>query len=329
MPGEPEGTRARYRQPRDRERFVAWLADRALGMPRGEDYFVTAPAGGTAARRRPLQLLRRRRATSSAGSSSTAAASVAFRVHAGRSARRSPSPRRSTPSATAELGVERRLGDQHRLPLQRHDVARPAASPTSTASTPSSSATRTTTSTRSLRLLLGRHPGRRRSRGTTTGVTDATRRRDLLRHRRRRHRHQPQHRVLLQRQPEQDQGGRGAVRPRAGAHPGPRPLLRRPVAPLRPPGADVPLHPRRRPGRPLHRRRPRRRSPISTATGSAAGGAVQPAGGGALGDPGAADLDRQLRRRDRLPGAASGGRRRLLDARHRCRPTPCRRRWAA
>ena len=45
MPGEPEGARARFHQPRDRAKFVAWLVDRALGDRRGEDYFLTAPDG--------------------------------------------------------------------------------------------------------------------------------------------------------------------------------------------------------------------------------------------------------------------------------------------
>ena len=49
MPGEPADARARYRQPRDRGHFVDWLADRAAGLRRSEDYFLAAPAGGFAA----------------------------------------------------------------------------------------------------------------------------------------------------------------------------------------------------------------------------------------------------------------------------------------
>ena len=48
-PGAPAGTRARFHQARDRERFVAWLVDRTLGTPRGEDYFLTADASASTA----------------------------------------------------------------------------------------------------------------------------------------------------------------------------------------------------------------------------------------------------------------------------------------
>jgi hypothetical protein len=47
-PGEPAGTRARYRQPRDRERFVDWLAARVHGGRPAADYFIAEEPGGLA-----------------------------------------------------------------------------------------------------------------------------------------------------------------------------------------------------------------------------------------------------------------------------------------
>ncbi len=47
-PGEPEGSRDRYRQPRAAEAFRRWIADRARGVARPADYFLPAATGEAA-----------------------------------------------------------------------------------------------------------------------------------------------------------------------------------------------------------------------------------------------------------------------------------------
>jgi hypothetical protein len=54
--GEPEGATERYRRPRHREAFLAWIGERARGVETPADYFYRPPAGAPAAVVEPFTL---------------------------------------------------------------------------------------------------------------------------------------------------------------------------------------------------------------------------------------------------------------------------------
>ena len=59
MPGDPAAAaRARARLPRDASGFRGWIADRAAGVERPADYFLTEPPGGPRSLARPFRLTR-------------------------------------------------------------------------------------------------------------------------------------------------------------------------------------------------------------------------------------------------------------------------------
>ncbi len=59
LPGDPEAAaRARARLPRDSSGFRRWIADRAAGVERPADYFLTEPPGGPRSLARPFRLTR-------------------------------------------------------------------------------------------------------------------------------------------------------------------------------------------------------------------------------------------------------------------------------
>ena len=107
---------------------------------------------------------------------------------------------------------------------------------------------------RGVRLRQRRHPGDRRAL-VRSGPHRQFQQQDLHPDPRRRHRRQQRHRVLLQHQPQHQQGRGRALRPRARPHPGHRALLRRQQA--------------RRPATATRPSRTRSWRPSSTTTGAA------------------------------------------------------------
>ena len=239
--------------------------------------------------------------TSFAGSLSTAAAASPFGSTRTVS-HRSPSPRRSTPFAPAQqawdddpaTNIDYRYGGTTTATggLTRYSTAStpsPSATPRGRSAPARSTARREACSPSAGRGTTRASPGSATAKPSTPSAAATS--------------SPTQHRVLFQPEPQPDEGGRRAVRPRAGAYPRPRALLRRSVPPLRPAGPDGRLHPRRRPGRPLHRRRPRRDRGSLYGAGSGVG---RPAAGGAqradrqlgVADFDRAGVERQLDRRD-------------------------------